>query len=43
MKQGPYKGRRGHLHRHGGLSKSPSNLRPSRRVRLRRLAKEQAQ
>lgn len=42
MKQGPYRGRRGRLHRHGGLAKRPSNQRPSRRVRLQRLVKEQA-
>lgn len=40
MKQGPYHGRRGRLHRHGRPSPRPSTQRPSRRVRLQRLAKE---
>lgn len=41
MKQGPYKGRRGKLHRHGHDAKRPSNQKPSRRVRLQRKAKEE--
>lgn len=40
MKQGPYHGRRGRLHRHGWPARRPSNQKPSRRVRFRDKLKE---